>query len=74
MSLAAYAAEDDPVCHYWEERPLGLANFTVQGNARAKKWELTVIYWMVHRAHNGGARECIQGAEGVCNPIGGTTI
>jgi len=33
-----------------------------------------VIYWMDHRAPNGGARESIQGAEGVCNPIGGTTI
>jgi hypothetical protein len=25
-------------------------------------------------APNGGARESTQGAEGVCNPIGGTTI
>jgi hypothetical protein len=29
---------------------------------------------MDHRAPNGGARESTQGAEGVCNPIGGTTI
>jgi hypothetical protein len=29
---------------------------------------------MEHRAPNGGARESIQGAEGVRNPIGGTTI
>ena len=36
--------------------------------------KLTVIYRMEHRAPNGGARESIQGAEGVCNPIGGTTI
>ena len=35
---------------------------------------LTVSYWMEHRAPNGGARESTQGAEGVCNPIGGTTI
>jgi hypothetical protein len=35
---------------------------------------LTVIYWMEHRAPNGGARESTQGAEGICNPIGGTTI
>jgi hypothetical protein len=35
---------------------------------------LTVSYWMEHRASNGGARESTQGAEGVCNPIGGTTI
>jgi len=27
-----------------------------------------------HRALNEGARESIQGAEGVCNPIDGTTI
>jgi hypothetical protein len=29
---------------------------------------------MDHRAPNGGARESIQGAKGICNPIGGTTI
>jgi hypothetical protein len=29
---------------------------------------------MEHRAPNGGARESTQGAKGVCNPIGGTTI
>jgi hypothetical protein len=29
---------------------------------------------MEHRTHNGEARESTQGAEGVCNPIGGTTI
>jgi hypothetical protein len=39
-----------------------------------QKWMLTVIYRMEHRALNGGARESTQGAEGVCNPIGGTTI
>jgi hypothetical protein len=41
MSLAAYVSEDGLVCHHWEERPLGLANFiaSVQGNTRAKKWE-----------------------------------
>jgi hypothetical protein len=35
---------------------------------------LTVIYWMEHRATNEGAKESTQGAKGVCNPIGGTTI
>jgi hypothetical protein len=35
---------------------------------------LTVIYKMEHRAPSGEARESTQGAEGVCNPIGGTTI
>jgi hypothetical protein len=29
---------------------------------------------MDHRAPNGGARESNQGAKGICNPIGGTTI
>jgi hypothetical protein len=32
------------------------------------------IYWMVHRTPSGGARENIQGAEGLCNPIGGIKI
>jgi hypothetical protein len=29
---------------------------------------------MEHRVLNEGARERTQGAEGVCSPIGGTTI
>jgi hypothetical protein len=29
---------------------------------------------MEHRAPSGRARESIQGAEGVCNPLGGATI
>jgi hypothetical protein len=29
---------------------------------------------MDHRAPSGGARESNQGAKGICNPIGGTTI
>ena len=41
---------------------------------QTQKWMLTVSYWMDHRAPNGGARESTQGAKGVCNPIGGTTI
>jgi hypothetical protein len=42
VSLAAYVSEDALVSHYWEERPLGLSNFTClsMGKARAKKWEL----------------------------------
>jgi hypothetical protein len=39
-----------------------------------QKWMLTVLYWMEHRALNEGAGESTQGAKGVCNPIGGTTI
>jgi hypothetical protein len=29
---------------------------------------------MEHRARNEGARKSTQGAQGICNPIGGTTI
>jgi hypothetical protein len=41
---------------------------------KIQKWMLTVIYWMEHRAPNVGARESTQGAEGICIPIGRTTI
>jgi hypothetical protein len=34
---------------------------------------LTVIYRMEHRAPNRGAIESTQEAEGLCNPIGGTS-
>jgi hypothetical protein len=34
---------------------------------------LTFSYWVKQRAPNEGARESIHRAEGVCNPIGGTT-
>jgi hypothetical protein len=44
------------------------------GAWQTQKWMLTVSYWMEHRAPNGGARESIQGAKGICNPIGGTTL
>jgi hypothetical protein len=44
------------------------------GAWQTQKWMLTVRYWMDHRAPNGGARESTQGAEGICNPIGGTII
>jgi hypothetical protein len=37
-----------------------------------RKKMLIVSYWMELRVPNGGARESTQGAEGVCNPIGGT--
>jgi hypothetical protein len=35
---------------------------------------LIVIFRMELRAPNGGARESTKGAEGVCNPVGGTII
>jgi hypothetical protein len=42
VSLAAYVSEDGLVGHQWKERgPLVLQTLyaSVQGNARAKKWE-----------------------------------
>ena len=41
MSQAAYVSEDGLVGHQWKERPIGRATLyaSVQGNARAKKWE-----------------------------------
>jgi hypothetical protein len=47
---------------------------TYAGAEQTQKWMLTVSYWMDHRAPNGGARESTQGAKGICNPIGGTTL
>ena len=41
---------------------------------QTQKWMLTVSYWMEHKAPNGGTRESTQGAEGVRNPIAGTTL
>jgi len=35
---------------------------------------LVVNYWTEHRDLNGGVRERTEDAEGVCNPIGRTTI
>jgi hypothetical protein len=41
-----------------------------------REWQviLTVNHWTEHRVLNGGDREGTEGAGGVCNPIGGTTI
>ena len=39
-----------------------------------EKWMLTAIHWTEHRVPNEWARERTQGAEGVCNPIGGIII
>jgi hypothetical protein len=35
---------------------------------------LTVNHWTEHRAPNGGVSERTEGSEGVCNPIGRTTL
>jgi hypothetical protein len=39
-----------------------------------QKWMLTAIHWTEHGVPNEGARERTQGAEGVCSPIGGSSI
>ena len=41
---------------------------------QTQEWMLTVSYKMEHRAPNGGARKSTQGAKGIRNPIGGTTL
>jgi hypothetical protein len=40
----------------------------------AKIPRATAIHWTEHRVPKKGARENTQGAEGVCRPIGRTTI
>jgi hypothetical protein len=42
LSLAAYVAEDGLVGHHWEERPLGLANFTCPITGECQGQELGV--------------------------------
>jgi hypothetical protein len=42
--------------------------------SQTQRWILTAIHWTEHRIPNEGARERTQGAEGVCSPIGGTTM
>jgi hypothetical protein len=38
------------------------------------KQMLTANYWIEHGVPNRGVREGTEGVEGVCNPIGRTTI
>ena len=45
MSLAAYVAEDGLVCHHWEERPLGLANFISPSTGERQGPEVGVGRW-----------------------------
>jgi hypothetical protein len=55
----------------------GRSSIYLRGSASAwqtQRWMFSANYWTEHRIHNEGARESTQGAEGVCSPIGGTTI
>jgi hypothetical protein len=40
----------------------------------AKIIKLRTIHWTEHRVSNEEARESTQEVEGICSPIGGTTI
>ena len=57
----------------WENRFHHRGPGVYSGRSMSKALS-TVSYWMDHRAPNGGARESTQGAKGICNPIGGTTL
>ena len=45
MSLAAYVAEVGLIGHLWEERPLGLANFTWPSTGESQGQEVGVDGW-----------------------------
>ena len=45
MALAAYVAEDGLVGHYWEERPLGIANFICPSTGEHQGQEVGVSGW-----------------------------
>jgi hypothetical protein len=42
MSLAVYVAEDGLVSHYWEERPICLANFISPSTGECQGQEVGV--------------------------------
>jgi hypothetical protein len=42
MSLAAYVSEDGLAGHHWEERPLGIANFTCPSTGECQGQEMGV--------------------------------
>jgi hypothetical protein len=62
-----------PARFCWKDPDIGISceAMTVPGRYRSGFSQLS-IGW--NRNPNEGARESPQGAEGVCNPIGGTTI
>jgi hypothetical protein len=52
-------------------------NCLLRGSTSAwqiQRWMLSSNHWTVYWVPSGGARERSQGAQGVCSPIGGTTI
>jgi hypothetical protein len=57
----------------WQEPDITVSWKALPSAWQIQKWMLTVIHWTEHRVPK-GARERTQGAEGVCSPIGETTI
>jgi hypothetical protein len=52
-------------------------SYLLRGSARTwqiQRWRLTVNHWTEHGVSKGGIRERTDGAEGVWNPVGRTTI
>ena len=62
------------MCNKGIAQPLLVKVRTCTVSMGIRMWMLTVSYWMDHRASNDGAKESTQGAKGICNPIGGTTL
>ena len=62
------------MCNKGIAQPLLMKVKTCTVTMGIRMWMLTVSYWMDHSASNEGARESTQGAKGICNPIGGTTL
>ena len=62
------------MCNKGVAQPLLMKVKTCTVTMGIRMWMLTVSYWMDHSASNEGARESTQGAKGICNPIGGTTL
>jgi hypothetical protein len=63
-----------PTRFCWQDSDITVSCRGYASARQVQKWMLTVIYWMEHRVPNEEARQNIQGAEGVCSPIRGTTI
>jgi hypothetical protein len=61
--IPPWACQKEPdIAVSWETLPV------------SDKYVFPAIHWTEHRVPNEGARGSTQGAEGICSPIGGTTI
>jgi hypothetical protein len=58
----------------WKDPDIAVSCETMPGPSKHRSGcSQSAIGWITGPS-NGGAREITQGAKGVCNPIGGTTI